>query len=155
MAVDKTEPRISLILKIGATAIAGFIVTRVGLVAYFDSVTDEEEYAKVGRLKNPLLTEVREWEKAQLSSGPMPIDKSMTAIAEKGRMAMPQIEPKQSTDTAPLECWKMMPCAPPASMLVDAGVGAPAEATTAAPNPTATTTANVPAAGSDGGGGHP
>lgn len=155
MAVDKTEPRISLILKIGFIAIAGFIVTRIGLVSYFDSMTDEEEYDKIGRLKNPLLTEVREWEKVQLSSGPMPIDKSMNAIAEKGRMAMPQIEPKQSTDTAPLECWKMMPCTPPATMLVDAGPSAAAAEGTPTANPAPTTTASAAAAAADGGGGHP
>ncbi len=165
MATDKTEPKIALILKIGFTAIACFIVVRVGLVSYFDSVTDEEEYEKVGKLKNPLLTEVRAWEKTELAAGPMPIDKSMNAIAEKGRMAMPQIEPKQSTDTAPLECWKMMPCTPPASMLVDAGAtatgspaGAPAAPTTTTVAPT-TTAAPPPTAPppppTAPGGGHP
>jgi hypothetical protein len=156
MAHDNQTPNIAFILKVAFLAITGFVVTRVGLVAYFDSVADEETYEKVGKLKNPLLTEVRSWEKAQLSSGPMPIDKSMNTIAEKGRMAMPQIEPKQSTDTAPLECWKMMPCTPPAAMLVDAA--APTEAAPAAAGDAGVAAAAGDAAApatADGGGAHP
>jgi hypothetical protein len=154
MATDKTEPKIVLILKIALTAIGVFIATRVGLVAYFDKMNDEEQFEKVGSQKNQALTDLRTYEKDMLATGPMPIDKSMQMIAEKGRMASEEIQPKPSDDTAPLECWKMMPCTAP---VFGKDAGGPATAPTVAATVSDGGPAAPPASTADAGagGGHP
>jgi hypothetical protein len=131
MATDQTQPRLGLIVRIGALSIIMLIVVRVSLAAYFDHIAQAEEHRKVGEAKPEGLISLRADETQRLNGGPMPIDSAMHALVQKGRMAMsPELVPTPSHDVAPLKGWVRMPAETPVVMEEesDGGSEAPAAA---------------------------
>jgi hypothetical protein len=116
MAIDKSEPRSGLILKIGVLAVATLVAVHASLVAYFDHIAQAEEHRKFGDVKPEALLSVRASEKERLSSGPVPIEKAMRELATRGRTASPEIVPSASKDLAPLQGWSKMPAEVPPAM---------------------------------------
>ena len=118
MATDKSEPRIGLIVKVGALSVATLLAVHAVLTAYFDDIAQAEEHRKFGDVQPEALLSERADEQARLTSGPMPIDKAMQQLAARGRMAAsPDIVPSASRDVAPLQGWSRMPAEVPAAML--------------------------------------
>ncbi len=58
---------------------------------------------------NEKLAAVRAQEQQKLSSGRMPIDRAMQALAQRGRMAFPLVAPKPSEDLSPMSGWIHQP----------------------------------------------
>lgn len=138
MATDKSEPRVGVILKVGALAVATLIGVHASLVAYFDHIAQAEEHRKFGEVTPEALLSERASEKERLSSGPVPIEKAMHELAAHGRTASPEIMPSASKDLAPLQGWSRMPAEVPPAMT------APAEPA-AAPSANASTAADASA----------
>jgi hypothetical protein len=139
MEIEKSGPRVGLILKFGALSVATLIGTHVALVSYFDRLATAEEIRKTGS-PEPLMS-LQADEKERLGAGSMPIEKAMQELVARGRMtASPDIMPSASRDVAPLQGWSKMPAeVPPAMMLppveppgsamvADAGAGGPSAA---------------------------
>jgi hypothetical protein len=118
MATESSDPRVGLIAQIGLLSIGTLIVIHVGMTSYFDRMARDEIYRKVGSVKPEALTNLRADEKQRLSSGSMPIEKSMQMFAAKGRMgAAPELAPSASKDVAPLQGWMQMPAEVPPTMM--------------------------------------
>jgi len=144
MATDKSEPRIGLIIKVGALAVFTLIAVHAALSTYFDRMAQGEEFRKIGSAKPETLMSVRADEKQRLGSGPMPIDKAMHDLALHGRTGTsPELMPKPSMDTAPLQGWIQMPGEVPAPMLA-------ASSQSAQPAPSASAAADGGAAPASG-----
>jgi hypothetical protein len=114
-----TEPRVGAIAQVAVVAIVTLLLTRAGLISYFDSMERAEAYRKSGSLPTTALDSLRTDEKQRLTTGAMPIDKAMQALASKGRTgAGPDIMPvaSASKDLAPLQGWVRMPAAVPPAM---------------------------------------
>lgn len=54
---------------------------------------------------NAKLSAVRNEEQAKLTSGPMPIDRAMEALAQRGRSAFPKLAVKPSNDNSAMSGW--------------------------------------------------
>jgi hypothetical protein len=135
MATDKSQPRVGLILKIGALACVTLFVVRLGLISYFDDVAQAEEHRKFGDVKPEALMILRADERGRLTSGSMPIDKAMRQVVARGRMAAsPDIAPSASKDLAPLQGWSKMPGEVPPAMTAPPEPP-PAQPTDAGPAP--------------------
>jgi hypothetical protein len=134
MAIDKSEPKVGLIFRIGLLVIVLLVATRALLNSYFDQIATAEEERKVGEAVPSQLLDLRADEERRLTSGAMPIDKAMMTIVGKGRTgASPDIMPSASRDLAPVQGWSKMPgevppgmMAPPPEAAVDAGAPAAA-----------------------------
>jgi hypothetical protein len=127
MATESSDPRVGLIARIGVLAIGTLVVIHMGMTSYFDSMARAEVYKKVGSVKPDALLNMRADEKQRLSSGSMPIEKSMQMLATKGRMgAAPELAPSASKDVAPLQGWMQMPAEVPPTMMEPAPAPAPA-----------------------------
>lgn len=135
MATESSDPRIGLIVRVGILSVVTLIGTHAGLVAYFDRMARAEEYKKIGALPADALTSLRADEASRLSSGPMPVDKSMQTLAAKGRMgASPDIMPSASKDVAPLQGWMQMPADVPGPMTAPAPSASASAAPSASPS---------------------
>ncbi len=146
MATDATDPRVGLIVRIGIIAIGTLVVTHLGITAYFDDLAKAETYRKVGSIKPEALMAARADEQQRLSSGPMPIDKSMQLMVAKGRMGLaPELAPSASRDIAPLQGWMQMPSDVPPTMIAPEPTPAPVVAPSAAPSASGATGAAPPA----------
>jgi hypothetical protein len=146
MATDATDPRVGLIVRIGILCIGTLIVAHLGITAYFDGLAKAETYRKIGSIKPEALTAARADEQQRLSSGPMPIDKSMQMMVAKGRMGLsPDLAPSASRDTAPLQGWMQMPSDVPPTMMAPEPAPAPAVAPSAAPSASSAPGAAPPA----------
>jgi hypothetical protein len=128
MAIDKSEPRVGLIFRIGFLIVGLLIGTRALLNSYFDQIAHAEETHKIGQAIPQPLIDLRADEEHRLTSGPMPVEQAMQTIASKGRMAAsPDIMPSASRDLGPLQGWSKLPREVPAMMTapppeaVDAG----------------------------------
>jgi hypothetical protein len=137
MATDKSEPRVGLILRVGALSIVTLIATHTALVAYFDQVAQGEEQRKVSSAKPEALMSVRADEKQRLTTGPMPIDKAKEMLLHGVRS--PDIAPSSSPDVAPIQGWVKMPNEVPTPMMMAASAAASGAvpAPSAAPAPDA------------------
>lgn len=153
MAIDKSEPRSVLVLKIGVLAIGTVVAMRALLFGYFDRIVTAEEYLKVGASKPEQLLAQRADDKQRLVGGAMPIDQSMKQIAAKGRaQASPDIAPQQSKDPSPIIGWAQAPgevpeqfLAPPPAPPAPSGSAAPAPSGSAARPPLAPSASAAPA----------
>lgn len=135
MATDATDPRVGLIVRIGLLSIGTLIVAHLGITAYFDRLAAAETYRKVGSIRPEALMAARADEQQRLSSGPMPIDKSMQTMVAKGRMGLsPELAPSASRDIAPLQGWMQMPSDVPPTMMAPEPTPAPVVAPSAAPS---------------------
>lgn len=155
MAVDKSEPRVALVAKIGVLAIATLIGVHVALTAYFDQIAQAEVQRKYGDIQPEALMSVRADEKQRLSSGPMTIDQAMQALEQKGRMgAGPAITPAPANvDVSPMQGWLKMPETVPAPLMAAASSaaaappapsGAPSAAPSAAPSSSTAPSGSAP-----------
>jgi hypothetical protein len=133
MAIDKSEPRVGLIFRIGLLVVGLLIGTRALLNSYFDEIASAEESRKIGQEVPQPLIDLRADEQHRLTSGPMPVDQAMQAIVSKGRMAAsPDIMPSASRDLGPMQGWSKLPREVPAMMMAppppppSADAGAPA-----------------------------
>jgi hypothetical protein len=131
MAIDKSEPRVGLIFRIGFLVVALLIGVRALLNTYFDQIASAEESRKFGQVVPQALVNLRADEEQRLTGGPMPVDRAMQAIVARGRMgASPDIMPSASRDVAPMQGWSKMPIDVPPPMMapppesVDAGAPA-------------------------------
>jgi hypothetical protein len=146
MAHDATDPRVGLIVRVGILSIGTLIVSHLGLTAYFDGLAKAETYRKVSSIKPEALMAARADEQQRLSSGPMPIDKSMQMIVAKGRMGLsPELAPSASRDIAPLQGWVKMPSDVPPTMVAPEPAPAPAVTPSAAPSASSAPGAAPPA----------
>jgi hypothetical protein len=143
MAIDKSEPRVGLIFRIGLLVVGLLVGTRALLNSYFDQIATAEEERKVGEAVPRQLLDLRADEDHRLTSGGMPIDKAMMTIVGKGRMgASPDIVPSASRDPAPEQGWTKMPGEVPPAMMApppeaaDAGTPAAAAPADAGARPT-------------------
>jgi hypothetical protein len=129
MAIDKSEPRVALIFRIGLLVVGLLIGIRALLNSYFDQIASAEESRKIGQSVPQPLIDLRADEEHRLTAGPMPIDRAMQSLVGKGRMgASPDIMPSASRDLAPLQGWSKLPgdvppamMAPPPEAAADAG----------------------------------
>jgi hypothetical protein len=123
MATDKSQPRVGVIMKVGAFACVTLLIVHAGLVSYFDHIAHGEEYRKIESTKPQSLLSVRSDEKQRLTGAAMPIDKAMQLLSTSvGRAsAGAELMPKPSMDTAPLQGWVQMPSVVPVAMTIDAG----------------------------------
>lgn len=134
MAIDKSEPKVGLIFRIGLLVIVLLAATRALLNSYFDQVATAEEERKVGEAVPSQLLDLRADEEHRLTSGAMPIDKAMMTIVGKGRTgASPDIMPSASRDLAPVQGWNKMPEEVPPAMMAPPPIAADAGAPAAAP----------------------
>jgi hypothetical protein len=140
MATDTTDPKVGLIFRIAVLAIGTLVVIHAVTTTYFDRMARAEVYRKVGSTPPEAL-----W---SLTSGSMPIDKSMQMLAAKGRMGAPEIAPSVSKDVAPLQGWARMPAEVPPTMMPPAPSSAPSAATSAAPPAAASASSSAAPAGS-------
>jgi hypothetical protein len=140
MAIDKSEPRVALVGKIGILAIATLVGTHFALGAYFDQLAQAEVQRKYGDIKPEALMSVRADEKQRLSSGPTPIDQAMQMLEQKGRMgASPAIVPApEKVDISPMQGWVKMPGQVPAPLeMAASAAAAPSAAPSASTAPPA------------------
>jgi hypothetical protein len=107
MAIDKSEPRIGLIVGIGLLSVSGLLGLRTGLQAYFLRITEREQQIKVFGQPPLQLRRLREAEQRQMSGGPIPIEQAIAQIASGVRPAA--VVPAPSTDWAPLQGWTQLP----------------------------------------------
>jgi hypothetical protein len=128
MAIDKSEPRVGLIFRIGFLVVGLLIGIRALLNTYFDQIASAEESRKFGQIVPQALVNLRADEEQRLTGGPMPVDRAMQAIVARGRMgASPDIMPSASRDLAPMQGWSKLPLEVPPPMMapppetVDAG----------------------------------
>jgi hypothetical protein len=128
MATDKSQPRVGLILQVGALACVILLVVHAALVSYFDHMAHGEEFRKIELAKPQALLSVRSDEKQRLTRAAMPIDKAMQIMSTtEGRGSTGAgLMPRPSMDVAPLQGWMQMPSEVPVAMTVDAGALAPA-----------------------------
>jgi len=146
MATESSDPRIGLIVQIGLLSIGTLIALHMGMTSYFDHMARSEIYRKVGSEKPDALMSLRADEKQRLSSGSMPIDRSMQMLVAKGRMgASPDLAPSASKDVAPLQGWTRMPSEVPPTMMEPA----PAPSASATPSSAPSGAASAPPAGSN------
>jgi hypothetical protein len=148
MATDTTDPKVGLIFRIAVLAIGTLVVIHAVATTYFDRMARAEVYRKVGSTPPEALWSLRADEKQRLTSGSMPIDKSMQMLAAKGRMGAPEIAPSVSKDVAPLQGWARMPAEVPPTMMPPAPSSAPSAATSAAPPAAASASSSAAPAGS-------
>jgi hypothetical protein len=131
MAIDKSEPRVGLIFRIGFLVVGLLLGIRALLNTYFDEIASAEESRKFGQVVPQALLNLRADEQQRLTEGSMPVDKAMQTIVARGRMgASPDIMPSASRDLAPMQGWSKMPAEVPPTMMapppetVDAGAPA-------------------------------
>jgi hypothetical protein len=147
MATESSDPRVGLIVQVGLLSIGTLIVIHMGMTSYFDHMARAEIYKKVGSEKPDALLSLRADEKLRLSSGAMPIDRSMQMLVAKGRMgASPDLAPSASKDVAPLQGWTRMPSEVPPTMET---APAPAPSASAMPSSAPSGAASAPPAGSN------
>ncbi len=109
MAVEPIGVREGRVLGGGIGAIVILLVVRQGLTTYFTKMNDLELETKrvaggVERIHAFRAEEDRTLDRARTS-----LDNAMRAATNKQRSA----DPKQSTDTAPVDGWKELPKGPP------------------------------------------
>lgn len=138
MAHDQTPPRMKLILQIAIVTPLILLLLKVILDSYFVWISEEATAEKMAPTTE--LNKLREGEKKNLTSGPMPITAAMMEVS-KGRQEQggPElIQPQQSDDTGALTGWSKLPHTfdLPVSLGTDAGLpsnpGAPTDGGAAA-----------------------
>jgi hypothetical protein len=95
------------------------------------------------------LSAVRNEERAKLAAGPMPIDKAMEALAQRGRNAFPRLAAQPSGDLSAMSGWVHRPGFKP---YVPRPVVAPAAEATALTTSADAPPGGVPSASTGGGG---
>jgi hypothetical protein len=129
MAIDKSEPRVGLIFRIGLLVVGLLIAIRALLNSYFVEIASAEESRKFGQIVPQPLLNLRADEEQRLTGGPMPVAQAMQAIVARGRMgASPDIMPSASRDLGPMQGWSKLPIDVPPAMANPPAEGAAADA---------------------------
>lgn len=130
MAHDQTPPRMKLILQIAIVTPIILIGLKFILDSYFTWMSEEAAAQKMAPTTE--LNKLREGEKKNLTSGPMPITAAMMEIS-KGRSEQggPElIQPQPSDDTGALTGWSKLPRTfdlPPANLAAATDAGLPGD----------------------------
>ncbi len=135
MAHDQTPPRMKLILQIAIATPLLLLGLKYVLDSYFIWMSEEALAEKMAPTTE--LNKLREGEKKNLTSGPMPITAAMMEIS-KGRSEQggPElIAPQQSDDTGALTGWSKLPRTfeLPVNLATDAGMPTPLPTDAGAP----------------------
>lgn len=113
--METKNPRTRLLFTLLILAVFAFVGVKFVLDSYWSMTT--EAYASEVLPAPTQLTDLRTKQKADLESGPTPINVAMQDIATKGRGSSPAITPQQSADLDPLRGWaktkKDIPDPPP------------------------------------------
>lgn len=118
--MDDTPPRNRLIAFYTLLAVGTLMVMKPAFDSYYDRMYDRAvddrleryngELIVAGRDVAPLAEREAQWE-TSLSSGPMPIQRAMEQVAQRGRMGVPQVMPQapaeQNMDA--LTGWSQLP----------------------------------------------
>ena len=147
MAHEKSEPKSLFILQLGIASIVILLVTRAGLISYFNSMRDQEMLTKRAAVNEIKAKERQESDNKGLASGVMPIDRAMSAVASRQRV----VEPKQSNDNAAIEGWKQLPASPAGGFALPEPLPASSGGAPNASDAGAKTDASPKATGTDGG----
>lgn len=148
--METKNPRTRLLFTLLILAVFAFVGVKFVLDSYWSMTT--EAYASEVLPPPTQLTELRTKQKADLESGPTPINVATQDIATKGRGSSPVITPQQSSDLDPLRGWSKTkkdipdpppPPPPPAPEMMLGDGGAPA-ATDGGAHPKADAAAPAP-----------
>ena len=105
MAIDNTPPRLKLIVTIAAITVITLIGIDFVLKSYYAMMTDQAQREKLAPTTDK--DELHKAETVALTSGSMPIQKAMAAVAKGERPAL--ITPQQSDDLGPMTGWSKLP----------------------------------------------
>ena len=110
MAHETTEPRTTLIIFFTAVSVVTLSLLQPIFNSYFDSIMGEE--ARVQQVENARYyrqyNALRADQTAELSEGPLPIERAMEAVAAR-RHELPAITPEPSNDLQALAGWTFHP----------------------------------------------
>lgn len=109
MATDNTQPRIKLIITIGAITAVTLFALNLVFTSYYSIMTDEATRSKLAPTTEKY--EQRKAEQAALTAAN--IDQAMGALSKGTRAST--ITPEQSTDIGPMVGWAKMPKPAPAA----------------------------------------
>ena len=105
MAIDNTPPRLKLIVTIAVITVITLIGIDFVLKSYYAMMTDQAQREKLAPTTDK--DELHKAETVALTSGSMPIQKAMAAVAKGERPAL--ITPQQSDDLGPMTGWSKLP----------------------------------------------
>jgi len=127
MAIDNTPPRLKLIVTIAVITVITLIGIDFVLKSYYAMMTDQAQREKLAPTTDK--DELHKAETVALTSGSMPIQKAMAAVAEGERPAL--ITPQQPDDLGPMTGWRKG--AAGAAALAEGGGPTPLPAAAGAP----------------------
>ena len=103
MAHQEEDPKNGLILVIGLGSLVTLVAVMFGLASYYDMLRDKEQQSKILGVDNPALLALRADEDKKLTQYAaigadkkrirIPIERAMQLMAQKGRDAIPSIQP--------------------------------------------------------------
>jgi hypothetical protein len=103
MAHQEEDPRNLLIVAVGLGSVVTIVGIMFGLYSYYATIRNDFYHQRVQAVQSPELRELREREARTLSSyaylNPektrvrIPVDQAMKLLAQKGRDAIPSIQP--------------------------------------------------------------
>jgi hypothetical protein len=111
MATEQSPPRIRLILTIAFSSVVILGALNSVFRSYFLMMTEQVEH---DHLSKPVeLEKLREGEKRNLTTSPLPIAQAMMQVAQRGRAggnsALADITPQASNDLGPMVGWVRNP----------------------------------------------
>jgi hypothetical protein len=103
MATDNSPPRIRVILTTAFSTLVILVTLKYVFDSYFLMMASA---AELDHLRpNEELALLRAGEEKNLTSGPMPIDRAMQILAQRGRAGEALIAPQPSDDLGPMVGW--------------------------------------------------
>jgi hypothetical protein len=107
-AYDDSPPRNGTILFYTVLTVFLLVCVKFLLDSYFSRMMDAEIHDKVLTVGMEEVQAMRASEKQKLEQGAMPIESAMKTLAQRGRMAMPEIQPKSGPNAPAIEGWREM-----------------------------------------------
>jgi hypothetical protein len=129
-------------LRLALATTAGLFALQLWYSSYLDVAVVHGDLSQVPM--GAKLQAVRNDERAKLAAGPMPIDKAMAALAQRGRNAFPQLAAKPSGDLSAMSGWVHKPGFKP---YIPRAAAAPAAEATALATSAGAPPGSVPSAG--------
>lgn len=109
MAFDSSPPRTGLIFLFGVISVLTLTALKFVFDSYFDKAVLGEQARKAALYPTKSLYAVRKEQDRLLHEGPLPIDRAVWLVGERGRRVSKMIEPQPSEDTGALLGWKQSP----------------------------------------------
>jgi len=149
MAIRKQAIRKQLVVGLCTAVVtsAGLFTLQLWYSSYLDVAVIHGDRSHVSM--DAKLDAVRNEERAKLAAGPMPIDKAMEALAQRGRNAFPRLVAQPSGDLSAMSGWVHRPGFKP---YVPRPVAAPAAEATALTTSAGAPPGSVPSTSTEGGG---